>query len=86
MRAFSKHGLLQLLGALCATAGVLAWIDLAWRAFAEVDRVSPQGEEGGRLLVRGLTGTLLMIAGTVLLHVAANAAEEGEPRERTPPR
>ena len=76
---------LRLLGGLCAAAGFLAWVGLAWRAIADLDGVTAQGDEGGRLMRWALTGTLLMILGTVLLHVAADATERDEQEERTPP-
>lgn len=62
--------ILLLLGGLCATAGFLAWVALGWRAFSNLDGVTPQSDEGGHLMVWALTGTVVMILGMVLLHVA----------------
>ena len=67
--------ILRFVGGLCAVAGFLAWIGLAWRAIADLEGVTPESDEGGRLMVWGLTGTVLMILGMVLLHVAAAGAE-----------
>ena len=78
MRMPAAHHVLRLLGALFALAGLLAWGGLAWKAVAAIDDVNPQGEEGARLLTWGLTGTLLMIVGMVLFHLAADAAEKDE--------
>lgn len=86
MRVLARRHLLQLLGGLCAAAGFLSWIGLAWRAFSDLERVTPQNEEGGRLLTWALTGTLLMIVGMVLLHAAAEAAGREEHEKHGPPR
>jgi len=59
-----------LLGGLCAVAGIAAWIVLGWKALAEIDGIEAHSAAGGRLIVWGLTGTLLMIAGSVILHIA----------------
>ena len=79
---FTASRLLRVLGGACAAAGFLAWGGLLWTAIASLEDVTPEGEGGGRLVLLGLTGTLLMIAGMILLHVAADAAERDE---RTPP-
>lgn len=79
------HLLLRWLGGLCATAGLLAWIGLAWRAISDLDGVTPEGEEGGRLLGWGLTGTVLMIVGMILLHLAVIASEGEDQEELGPP-
>jgi hypothetical protein len=86
MRAPAGHHVLRLLGGLCATAGFIAWVALAWKASSSRDGVTPQGDEGGRLLVWGLTGTVLMIVGAVLLHFAVDAVDRHKQDERTPPR
>lgn len=78
--------MLRLLGGLCAAAGLLAWIGVAWEAISDLDGVTPQSDKGGRLMVWALTGTVLMIVGMVLLHVAADAAEREETEDGTPPR
>lgn len=84
MRRSPGHYLLILVGGLCAAAGVLEWIRLFWKAVSELDTVSPEGGEGGRLLVWAVTGTVLMILGIVLLHVALDAAERREREEGAP--
>ena len=67
-------------------AGVLAWIRLAWEAISGLDGVTPQSDEGGRLMVWALAGTVLMVVGVLILHVAADAPEDEEQEGRTPPR
>jgi len=84
MQTSAGHHLVRLLGIGCAAVGILAWARVAWRAVASIDSISSQSDEGGRLLVWGLTGTLLMIAGAVLLHVAASADEREEQEEQMP--
>jgi hypothetical protein len=86
MRGSVGHLLLRLLGGLCATAGVLAWIRVAWTATSNLDDLTLESGVGERLLVLGLTGTVLMIVGAVLLHVAAAAPEHGGHEEPAPPR
>jgi len=83
MRASLGATLLRLLGALCAAAGLLAWIGVAWTAFSDPDRATPQNGEGGRLTGWALVGTVVTIVGMILLHLAAQRAERGE---REPPR
>ena len=85
MRSTLGQHLLRLLGVLCAVAGFLAWIGLAWKAFSDIDGVTPESDEGGRLMIWAVTGTVLMILGMVLLHLAPDEAEPGAPEERTPP-
>ena len=75
MRSSAGHHLLRLLGVLCSTAGFLAWVGLAWKAISDLDDVTPESDEGGRLMVWALSGTLLMILGMVLLHLAQDVAE-----------
>ena len=84
MRGPAGNRLLRLLGVSCATAGFLAWMALAWTAFSDPDRATPQGDEGGRLLGWGLTGTVGMIVGMLLLHVAVQASES-DGRDDDPP-
>ena len=86
MRASAGHHLLRLLGGLCAAVGVLAWIGLAWTATSDRDAVTPQGDEGGRLMVWALTGTVLMIAGALLLHLAPDGSDDEERGDPSPPR
>lgn len=86
MRSSAGHHFLRLLGGLCATVGLLAWIGVGWRAISDLDAVTPQSDEGARLMVWALTGTGLMIVGTVILHFAQATAEREEQEERTPPR
>jgi len=74
---------LRVLGGLCATAGVLAWIGLAWTAFADFGTISAESDEGGRLMRWAVGGTLLMILGTVIMHLGANAQEQAEREEST---
>ena len=85
MRALAGHHLLRLLGVLCAAAGLFAWIALAWRATSNLDSVTPQSGEGGRLMAWAVTGTVLMIVGAVILHLAVDATEREVREERTPP-
>lgn len=84
MRVPTGHFFLRLLGGLCAAAGALAWAGLAWQAFSQLEEISPQSDEGGRLMRWALTGTLLMIVGMLLLHVGAEPAEDED--ERVHPR
>ncbi len=81
MQLPAGHQVLRFLGGVCGTIGFLAWIALAWKAVAGLEDITPQSEEGGRLMVWALAGTLLMILGTVLLHAAGRVAEGDE---RTP--
>jgi len=85
MRASVGHHLLRLLGALCATAGVVAWIFVGWTALANLDELTAESGVGERLLLFGLVGTVLMIAGTVLMHVSAGAPD-CDGREEPAPR
>ena len=71
---------LRLLGGASALAGVFAWIRVGWKAISDLDAITAEGAEGGRLVVWGLTGTVLMIVGVVLLHVASGGESEPEPR------
>lgn len=75
MRLSPGHYFLRLLAGLFAAAGFLAWIGVAWRAFSGIDNITAQSDEGGRLMSWALAGTVLMIVGMVLLHVAADAAD-----------
>jgi len=86
MRRSAGHHVLRLLGVLCAVVGVLAWIGLAGKAISDLDGVTPQSDAGERLMVLALTGTVLMIVGAVLLHVAEDASEREGREGRTPPR
>ncbi len=49
---------------------------MGWSAFSDLDGMTSKSGEGGRLVVRGLTGTMLMIVGMILLHVAEDAPED----------
>jgi hypothetical protein len=86
MRVRNGRHLLQLLGVLLATAGVLAWIGLAGQAISDPEGVTPQSDEGGSRMAWALAGTVLMIAGLLVLHVAPDGPEEGARDDRTPPR
>ncbi len=68
-----RRPVLLFLGGLVATAGFLAWMTLAWSAFSDADAVTPQSDEGGRMMLWALTGTVLMIAGMIVLHFAQDA-------------
>jgi hypothetical protein len=85
MRAPVGHQLLRLLGGLCSAVGVLAWIRLAWAALSDPDGVTPQSDAGGRLMLWALTGTVLMIAGVLLLHFAPDGPEDEQRGDRSPP-
>ena len=74
--------MLRLLGSLCAAVGFLAWIGLAWKAVSNLEDLTPQSDEGGGLMVWALTGTVLMIVGMVVLHVATDALEPEEQEDR----
>lgn len=76
MRPSTGQHLLRLSGGVCGVVGFLAWIAVAWKAFSGLDGVTAENEEGARLLGWALAGTLLMILGTVLMHVAADEAEQ----------
>lgn len=86
MRVPAGSVILRILGALCAAAGFIAWICLAWKAITDLDSVTPQSEEGGSLVTWALSGTLLLIFGMIILHFIEHAGEEEEPEERTPRR
>ena len=75
---------MRLLAALFAAAGFSAWIYVAWKALTELDEISPENETGSDLMVWGVSGTVLMIFGAILLHFAAARSEHGElPEEST---
>lgn len=80
----SMRRFLRFLGGLCAALGGVAWIALVWEAGSDLDGVTPQSDGGGHLMGRALTGTLLMIAGMVILHLAAETPEQEEERRRRP--
>ncbi len=61
---------LRLLGGALALAGFAAWVRLVWVALADLDEVSPEGGAGTSLVTWGLTGTVLMISGMIVLHFA----------------
>ena len=86
MEGRTGQPVLRFLGGLIATVGFLCWVGLGWRAVVNLDAATPQGEEGGRLMVQALVGTVLMIAGMIVLHFAADASEREESDERRPPR
>ena len=70
MRSASARVLLRLLGGLFAAIGFVAWMGLAWTGISELDTVSAESEEAGTLMFWALSGTILMIVGMILLHVA----------------
>ncbi len=86
MRSSTGRPFLRVAGGLCALAGVFAWISLGWTALMDPEGVTPQSDAGGRLMTRALLGTMLMIAGTVLLHLAQDAAENEAEQEHDPSR
>jgi len=86
MRTSAGQPILRLLGSLSATVGFLAWIVLAWKAISNLDGLTPQSDEGARLMVWAVTGTVLMIVGLGLLQVAAVVAQRDEPEGGTPQR
>lgn len=89
MRSSAGTRLLRLLGVLASIGGLLAWVGLAWRALSDLEAVTADSPEGARLMTWALVGTLAMILGTVLLHLAANADESSEradAKEPTAPR
>lgn len=79
MRVPPEHRLLQVFGVLFATAGLVAWIGVAWTGIKNFGEVSAQSDEGGSLMVWAVTGTLLMILGLALLQVEAMAGKREEP-------
>lgn len=83
MGVFAEHRVLHLLGGLFALAGFLAWVAVAWEGISSFGEVRAQSDEGGRLMVWAVTGTLLMIVGAVLLQFAAAKTDA---RSRTPGR
>ena len=85
MRTLASYHILRILGGLCAASGLFAWLALAWRATSNIDSVTPESGEGGRLMAWAVTGTVLMIVGAVILHLAVDAAERDGRGERTPP-
>ena len=86
MRSSPGQHVLLFLGILCAAVGLLAWGVVGWKAFSDLDGMSSKSGEGGRLVVWGLTGTVLMIVGMLIMHVAEDASEEAEQEDSAPPR
>ncbi len=84
MRSSAGQHFLRLVGGLLTAAGLFAWIGLIWTAFSDFDSVTPQSDEGGRLMRRALTGTLLMILGMVILHLGQDA-DESDTEDDQPP-
>lgn len=72
---------LLLIAGLCVTAGMGTWLFLAWTAVMDIDSVTPQTEMGGSMMNWAVSGTLLMMGGMILLHFAADLAEQTEPEE-----
>ena len=70
--------LLIALGALCCTAGFLAWVAFAWKAIIAIDELDAEGELGTQLMKWGVIGTVLMIAGMILFHVVQLEVERDE--------
>ena len=81
MKLFSPRNLLRLLGGVFTAAGFLAWIALAWRAVSDLEGVSPENEEGSRLMGWAVAGTVLMILGAILLHFAVAEDERDDQGE-----
>ena len=79
MRSPIKNRLVSVLGALLSIVGFLLWVRLGWEAVSGIEDASPQSTEGGRLMAWALGGTLLMVAGMIVLHVAvADPEQEAE--------
>ena len=81
----STQWLLRIAGVLCIAAGTWAWGSVAWAALAEIDDLTPQSEAGGRMVGRAITGTVVMIAGMILLHFGQDAAERNQRDEPSSP-
>jgi len=81
MRAPDSLLVLRVLCGLCAGAGFIAWIGVAWKIVTDLDSVTPQSEEGGSTLTWALSSTLLLIFGMIIFHLVAHTAEEEESEE-----
>ena len=86
MRSSLGQHPVSLLGILCAAAGFFAWIVVGWKAFTNLDGMTSKSDEGGRLMIWGLIGTVLMIVGMVILHLSDRAPERDEHEDSSPPR
>ena len=53
------------------------WLVQAWVAVTDLDSVTPESDLGRSMMGWAVLGTLIMIAGMILLHFAADSAEEG---------
>ena len=65
--------------------GFAAWVAVAWTAFSDIDRVTPESDEGGQLMTWALIGTVMMILGAIFLHLAQGPADRETSDEHRPP-
>lgn len=68
-------------GMVAAGAGFLSLLSVVWLALHEMEEAAPVGDTGARLMVRALAGTLLMILGTVLMHIGHREDADDAPDE-----
>ncbi len=76
--------LLLLIAGLCVATGMATWLILAWRTVTDLDSVTPQSDTGGNMMGWALSGTLLMITGMIMLHFAADMAEQARQEDKAP--
>ncbi len=48
---------------------------MAWKGAASIDEIEAHSDEGSSLLVWALVGTLLMIVGGMIMHIAQAESE-----------
>ena len=75
MKLINRPLLLLILAGLCVAAGVTIWLVQVWVAVTELDKVTPESDLGRSMMGWTVLGTLIMIAGMILLHFAADLAE-----------
>lgn len=83
MKLMNRPLLLLLLAGLCVASGVAIWVAQAWVAVTDLDQVTPESDLGRSMMGWAVLGTLIMIAGMILLHFAADSAEEATPEQGT---
>ncbi len=76
MQASLGQRVLRWGGVLSGLAGLGAWGQLMLQAFSGIEEVAPENEEGARFMAWAVGGTVLMIVGTLLLHLSLADPEE----------
>lgn len=74
--------ILLVISGLCVATGMASWLIMAWKAVTGLENVTPQSDTGGSLMGWAVSGTLLMITGMIMLHFAADMAEETRQEEK----